>query len=100
MKCLKKQPHDERMYFGDHRRASKVKREDWESTCGVIFPKDPPSGVFAADSNVIHLPRDAYVLFTLARALHVRGRAVREQSEHRCGRQNRRLAAQRAQLLL
>lgn len=50
----------------------------------VIFPKDPPSGVFAADSIVIHLP-----LFALARALHVRGRAVREQSEHRYGRKNR-----------
>lgn len=69
MKYLKKQPHDERGYFGDHRRASKGKREDWEYICGVIFPKDPPSEVSVADSDVKHLDPEMLTFFLLWQGL-------------------------------
>lgn len=65
----KKQPHDEKGYFGDYRRASTVKREEWEYICGMIFPKGPPSKVFVADSNVKHLDPEMLTFFLLWQGL-------------------------------
>lgn len=48
---LKKQnPHDERDIL--EAMESLLKREEWEYICVVIFPKDPASKAFVADSNV------------------------------------------------
>lgn len=55
LKYLKrKNLYDEKRYFGDHGRAFKVRREEWECVCGGIFPKAPPSKAFVADSDVRH----------------------------------------------
>lgn len=70
MRYLKKKKlYKEKGYFGDHGRAFKVKREEWEYVCGVIFPKDALSKAFAADSNVRRLDPEMPTFFSLWQGL-------------------------------
>lgn len=60
----KKKFYKEKGYFGDYGRVFKVKREEWEYVCGVIFLKDVFLKVFAVDFNVRRLDLEMFIFFS------------------------------------